>query len=1695
MAKEKDLNYYIDWLDNSITEEHIRYYEYSSFTNIQQIGRGSYGNVVRVSCKNTERLFALKSFNNEETFKKVVKELKLHRSVDDHENIIRFYGITKSEDATHQTNKYSLVLEYANNGTMNAYLNEYFNKLNWSDKYRLALQLASAVEFLHGKNIIHRDLHASNILVHQNSIKLADFGLSKKIAEASSDTSKILGIIPYVDPKKINDQYYKLNKKSDVYSIGVLMWQISSGYEPFKNKCFDHDASLIFYILNGNREEIIDGTPIDYNKLYRECWKSEPNDRPNMQEVVSSLKAMISPNKNDTTYNNNGKKEPEKYKPDSNSSKRRTIDINNDLINVESLNIDEYESGVIAESESSSYSSNKVGPSIGGINYYKNQSLHELEKKEFINNDYEKEFLEKYESNSKLSKRTIDVNNELINDRELLNIDEYEHKSEIVVDPPLGASNQVVELSIEDRNQLLLKLENEGFITPDEKVKELVKELTEPKFLYALKLLFENLQNKFSSQILISSLKSLANPTLFDYYSEENVARLELHLRTWIAVLERIHFSNPPIVLSKDLLDNVCNSLAKFAEIYYKTIQIVDKSNFNQQKDKKCNYNIDFLLIYLRDTLRSLRDNETWFQELLRRIKDLLNTILNITPSSKVASISDENYSIESMITQLRQGLNYKYSVPSYYIDWRIMLVIQHNLSIWSESSEGIINKKFAEMLLMEYIWSFLEREWNNVTEKSILDSQVKFDVVSNKVIKSLRNTGNFLSNLTDNEPLVLPHILWFGILDLTLNLIQKSTRTATYGICYYLTIESLNKAPSNFIQFKVIEILLHLHNIDNQTFSMIEDDFNQYVQKLSKHNLTDFSKKFQNLLIFVKEKYLKDYKILNDVRKGKEKEKGKSLNQNTIYINKPILNSSNVIDVIADEITCPISSEPTDQLCILKCQHILSLDSLKKLKQKICPKCREKLEDYDIRYLPQNTIYKNLYSQFFEAGRILPTIELEDSKQITSDQYDSDSNNSEIDLILTKKKRFMKTIKLNSNIFSSIFPRISRKQHPIYQSIIKELNGKYYKKAESLCKEFLVLFPENYSVRCILAYIYRCFKNYEQAHLYLKEAIELKPKKSIAYFIRGGIFFLQNEYNEAIINLNVSLMYKAKPINLYIILGNSFLRIFDYNNALKNFNIAFGNDSNNNLYLKNCAYIFEQQKDYINCLIILDKLLNINDKDSLILCYHGEILENLKRHDEAVTYFTKAAIIDPENIHNLSKRATAYFSLQEYDKALADFDKIIQLDPENIHNLSKRATAYCSLQEYDKALVDFDKIIQLDPENIHNLSTRATAYCSLQEYDKALVDFDKIIQLDSSNSLTYYYKSLVYDISGNIEKAIVAFEEYVELDSTNINVNNSLEIKLYYTYLQNKTNYKNIGNLLVNVLKEIEQTINVSYDKSVTLLVLSRICFDLLGMKIKDHEIYFEEIFRLLLLLPEHDVISFFYLLQNLWLFFGQYLDFWSDFWTYYLGYYRRVYVNYHLTDLTELGIVDPLNKIVFKMVNIYFISDFTHRFLINDTNSLSGRILSFESKTFSFTLPRFYISRRYIIWKINLLKILSKNCSIKFIMKERMNSVSTQEIHILQYDDLSKLEGLGWIEYSYKYKFSQQINAIEVKDLNMQIDYIRFSHRYKEENQICFFKPCTLLPIHRIYPNVPEAFEDRYFSRKEMENILELKDIISNL
>ncbi|CAJ0843716.1 3297_t:CDS:2, partial [Entrophospora sp. SA101] len=116
----------------------------------------------------------------------VINELKLLRKVDYHQNIIHFYGVTKNEDS----------------GTLRSYLQKKSKSINWDLKLKFAYEIASAVSCLHENDIIHRDLHSNNFLVHQKTIKLVDFGLSRKTLESTTTSAfQLAGVLPYVDPQ------------------------------------------------------------------------------------------------------------------------------------------------------------------------------------------------------------------------------------------------------------------------------------------------------------------------------------------------------------------------------------------------------------------------------------------------------------------------------------------------------------------------------------------------------------------------------------------------------------------------------------------------------------------------------------------------------------------------------------------------------------------------------------------------------------------------------------------------------------------------------------------------------------------------------------------------------------------------------------------------------------------------------------------------------------------------------------------------------------------------------------------------------------------------------------------------------------------------------------------------------------------------------------------------------------------------------------------------------------------------------------------------------------------------------------------------------------------------------------------------------------------------------------------------------
>src|SRR5438270_9812472 len=124
-----------------------------------------------------------------------------------------------------------------------------------------------------------------NILVNNGILMIADLGLSKQLGEINSN-SNLFGMPAYIEPQCYIKNNYKRDEKSDIYSLGVLFWEISSGKPPF-SEISPYIISIT--IANGIRETPIKNTPVEYQQLYENCCKEEPNQRPDINKVYEVL--------------------------------------------------------------------------------------------------------------------------------------------------------------------------------------------------------------------------------------------------------------------------------------------------------------------------------------------------------------------------------------------------------------------------------------------------------------------------------------------------------------------------------------------------------------------------------------------------------------------------------------------------------------------------------------------------------------------------------------------------------------------------------------------------------------------------------------------------------------------------------------------------------------------------------------------------------------------------------------------------------------------------------------------------------------------------------------------------------------------------------------------------------------------------------------------------------------------------------------------------------------------------------------------------------------------------------------------------------------------------------------------------------------------------------------------------------------
>ncbi|CAJ0834202.1 9593_t:CDS:2, partial [Entrophospora sp. SA101] len=267
------------WLNKAITDGHIDVIQNTSLQHVELIAEGTFGKVSTAYLPNLGNLV-------------VIKPLFDH-NIDLNNNNDPYFSNYHQSYNDFVQDRYFMVLEHANGGTLGNYLLKAFNLLDWRLKIQMAIQIVEGIKFLHENGIVHRNLHPNNILINNNVLRITDYGYP--INSKYCYSSKKITTIPYIDPACLRFPDHRKDTASDIYSLGVILWQLSSGRPPFAyyfNNNNNSSEKICDDILKGKRELPINKTPIEYIALYESAWLGEPYDRSVASVILGKLLNM-----------------------------------------------------------------------------------------------------------------------------------------------------------------------------------------------------------------------------------------------------------------------------------------------------------------------------------------------------------------------------------------------------------------------------------------------------------------------------------------------------------------------------------------------------------------------------------------------------------------------------------------------------------------------------------------------------------------------------------------------------------------------------------------------------------------------------------------------------------------------------------------------------------------------------------------------------------------------------------------------------------------------------------------------------------------------------------------------------------------------------------------------------------------------------------------------------------------------------------------------------------------------------------------------------------------------------------------------------------------------------------------------------------------------------------------------------------
>lgn len=258
----------------------LQHTEISGYKVLERIGIGGMGEVFKAFHPGLGRVAAIKLLFQKEHAERFKNEAYIQSSVN-HPNIARLYEYTVSGDMP------CIIMEYVEGVSLDSYIFRQ-GRVSNEETEKILLQIASALKYLHQQNILHRDIKPQNFKIERDgTVKMLDFGISKsRYTPKLTKMGFVVGTTEYMAPEQFD---HKVEKASDIWSLGVLIYEMLTGHLPFQS---DNQLLLRSQISKAKFTDpkiLVPQISVKLMDIIERCLRTNLSSRPSAEEIENLL--------------------------------------------------------------------------------------------------------------------------------------------------------------------------------------------------------------------------------------------------------------------------------------------------------------------------------------------------------------------------------------------------------------------------------------------------------------------------------------------------------------------------------------------------------------------------------------------------------------------------------------------------------------------------------------------------------------------------------------------------------------------------------------------------------------------------------------------------------------------------------------------------------------------------------------------------------------------------------------------------------------------------------------------------------------------------------------------------------------------------------------------------------------------------------------------------------------------------------------------------------------------------------------------------------------------------------------------------------------------------------------------------------------------------------------------------------------